>query len=167
MVDVRFATALQVMLNLAYAERCGIETVTSAKLAESLGANPSLVRKLLVSLVRDGLVTSFLGKNGGVRLGRAASAITLRDLHVSVLSDKRIFSARLDVPHRCLVSSNIERVLDEISTDIEETVLKRLEARTLDRLLDEIVTADVKQACSAKASAAPGGTARARRAARV
>lgn len=138
MVDIRFATALQVMLSLAYAERCGVKTVSSAQLAEGMAANPSLVRKLLVSLVGAGLVASLLGKHGGVRLGRAAADITLRDIYSAAISDKRILSARPDVPHRCLVSSNIERVFTEISTEIEDAVLSRLDARTLAQLLDQI-----------------------------
>ncbi len=144
MVDVRFSTALQVMLSLAYAERCGLKTLSSAQLAEGMAANPSLVRKLLVSLVRAGLVTSFLGKHGGVQLGRDAATITLRDIYAAALNDKRIFSARLDVPHRCLVSSNIERVFAEISTDIEDAVQNRLATRTLAKLLDELYTKDGK-----------------------
>jgi Rrf2 family transcriptional repressor of oqxAB len=139
MVDVRFATALQVMLSLAYAERSGVKTLSSAQLAEGLAANPSLVRKLLVSLVRAGLVTSLLGKHGGVQLGRAAATITLRDIYVSALNEKPILSARPDVPHRCLISSNIEKVFAEISADIEDAVQSRLSARTLAQILDETI----------------------------
>lgn len=138
MVDVRFATALQVMLSLAHAERSGVKTVSSAQLAAGLAANPALVRKLLASLARAGLVASTLGKNGGVHLGRSADAITLRDIYLAAVNDKRIFSARPDVPHRCLVSSNIEKVFAEISTDIEDAVQSRLNARTLTQVLDDI-----------------------------
>ena len=154
MVDVRFATALQVMLTLAYAERSGIHTMSSAQLAEGMDANPSLVRKLLVSLVRADLLTSFLGKKGGVRLGRAADAITLRDIYAAALSDKRMLSARADVPHRCLISSNIERVISEISADIEDTVRLRLGTRTLAQLLDELSASDVAQAAQAACAVA-------------
>lgn len=153
MVDVRFATALQVMLTLAYAERSGIHTLSSAQLAEGMDTNPSLVRKLLVSLVRAELLTSFLGKKGGVRLGRAADAITLRDIYAAALSDKRMLSARADVPHRCLISSNIERVISEISDDIEDTVRQRLGTRTLAQLLDELSASEAAHAaCAAAAS---------------
>ncbi len=146
MVDVRFSTALQVMLSLAYAERSGLKTLSSAQLAQGMAANPSLVRKLLVSLVRAGLVNSFLGKHGGVQLGRDATTITLRDIYAAAINDKRILSARLDVPHRCLVSSNIERVFAEISTDIEDAVLSRLSTRTLAQLLGELCTQEKQQA---------------------
>ena len=68
MIDVRFPTALQIMLSLALAERNAVSHLSSAELAKSLGANPSFVRKLLVPLVQSNLLRSQMGKAGGVRL---------------------------------------------------------------------------------------------------
>src|SRR5258708_11046117 len=81
MIDVRFPTALQIMLSLALADRNGVSHLSSAELAKSLGANPSLVRKLLVPLVRSNLLRSQMGKTGGVRLARPVAEITLRDIY--------------------------------------------------------------------------------------
>nr|WP_321985248.1 Rrf2 family transcriptional regulator [uncultured Lichenicoccus sp.] len=93
MIDMRFPTALQMVLSLAVALETG-QRCTSGGLAAGLGANPSLVRKLLVPLSRDRIVASSLGKNGGVRLGRPANQITLRDVYRSITEDKRIMAAR-------------------------------------------------------------------------
>ncbi len=41
MIDVRFPTALQIMLSLALAEQQSVPHLASSQLAESLGANPS------------------------------------------------------------------------------------------------------------------------------
>ena len=65
MIDVRFPTALQIMLSLALADRNSVSQLSSAELAKSLGANPSFVRKLLVPLVQSRLLRSQMGKTGG------------------------------------------------------------------------------------------------------
>jgi Iron-dependent Transcriptional regulator len=75
MIDVRFPTALQIMLSLALAEQQSVSRLSSKQLAQSLGANPSFVRKLLVPLVQNKLLSSQMGKAGGVRLARPAAEI--------------------------------------------------------------------------------------------
>jgi Rrf2 family transcriptional regulator, repressor of oqxAB len=135
MIDLRFPTSLQIMLSLALAEEEGARNVTSSLLAEGLGANPSFVRKLLVPLVGSGLVESTMGKNGGVQLGRPASQITLRDVYCAVIGEKKLWSPRLDVPHRCLVSSNVQRFFESLADDAEAAVLEVLASRTLKRSL--------------------------------
>ncbi|HEX8536957.1 MAG TPA: Rrf2 family transcriptional regulator [Cystobacter sp.] len=142
MTDLRFPTALQMMLGLVLAEREGVATMSSTQLAEGLGANPSLVRKLLVPLVRAGLVQSFMGKSGGVRLGRPAGEITLRDIYCCVTDGKKLWSARSNVPHRCLVSSNIERFFDELADEAEQAMLDTLGRRTLEQSFAELRVMD-------------------------
>ena len=68
MIDVRFPTALQIMLSLALADRNSVSQLTSAELAKSLGANPSFVRKLLVPLVQtpDDLIVLVCGGLGNL-----------------------------------------------------------------------------------------------------
>src|SRR5688572_5620163 len=106
MIDLRFPTALQMVLSLAVEHEAGSRR-TSSDLAAGLGANPVLVRKLLAPLARDGIVVTTPGKNGGVELGRHPSKITLRDIYQSVTDSKKLFTARSDVPSICVVSTNM------------------------------------------------------------
>jgi Rrf2 family transcriptional regulator, repressor of oqxAB len=138
--DLRFPTALQMMLSLALAERQNIRSLSSAQLAVGIGVDPSFVRKLLVPLVRDGLAHSLEGKNGGTRLGRPSAEITLRDIYRSVMGTKKLWIARPDVPHRCLVSSNVELFFEALANDAEEAVLALLATRTLHQSLEELET---------------------------
>jgi Rrf2 family transcriptional regulator, repressor of oqxAB len=96
------------------------------------------VRKLLVPLVRDGLVLSLEGKNGGARLGRLAGEITLRDFYRSVTGNRRLWIARPDIPHRCLVSSNVESFFEALANDAEDAVPGLLGTRTLHQSLAEL-----------------------------
>jgi len=126
------------MLSLALAEQQNIRSLSSAQLAEGIGVDASFVRKLLVPLVRDGLAHSLEGKNGGTHLGRPSAEITLRDIYCSVMGTKKLWIARPDVPHRCLVSSNVVRFFETLANDAEEAVLRLLATRTLHQSLEEL-----------------------------
>ncbi len=88
MLDYRFPTALQMVLSVAMAEQLG-ERSTSAILAyawkrtRASSAND-------VPLTRDGIIVSTLGRNGSIHLGRPPEEITLRDIYLSVIEDKKL-----------------------------------------------------------------------------
>ena len=106
MIDLRFSTGRQMVLSVALADQDGFRC-TSRTLAEGLGTNPSFVRKLLIPLTREGMIVAAIGKGGGLHLGRVAAQITLRELYLAVMEDKRILVAREDIPTRCRISANI------------------------------------------------------------
>jgi len=137
-LDTRFPTALQAMLLLAVADEEGEPTLSSTDLARALGTNPSLVRKLLVPLVRDGLVSSSKGRNGGVRLGLPPDRITLRDVFRSVVENKPLWGLRPDGPHVCMVSTHAFEYFAALTDDAEKVVLDMLGNRTLADSLREL-----------------------------
>ena len=137
MLDLRFPTALQMVLSLAVAHETAARC-TSSELARGLGANPVLVRKLLIPLARDGVVVTTSGKNGGVRLARRPDEITLRDVYRAVTDDKRLFTARTDVPNVCVVSSNIDVFFRALAERAEQAVLGLLAEETIAESLAEI-----------------------------
>ncbi len=137
MIDVRFPTALQLMLNLALAHSEGVAQLSSTQLAGALGTNPSLVRKLLSRLANAGLVRSSFGRGGGIRLGRPADAITLGDVYSAVLGETSLWAPRA-VPHRCLVSSNVERYFVDLAAKADDAVLRTLKHKTLADSLSEL-----------------------------
>ncbi len=151
MLDVRFASALQLMLTLALAEREGAGLLSSGALAEGLATNASLTRKLLATLARAGLVETFMGARGGARLGRPAQAITLRDIYLAVLGGTGLFAARSDLPHRCVVSSNMESMFTALSGELEAAILKVLGERTLAGELAQLEHIDCSHARAKRA----------------
>ncbi len=141
MLDLRFPTALQMVLSLAVADEIGARC-TSAELASGLGAHPALVRTLLMPLARDGIVVTTSGKNGGVRLGRDPEEITLRDVYRAVIDDKRLFTARPRVPSLCVVSANIEAFFGSLADRAENAVLSTFAEQTVAQSLAEIRVMD-------------------------
>ena len=125
------------MLNLTLAHAEGVAQLSSTQLADALGTNPSLVRKLLSPLANAGLVRSSFGRDGGIRLDRPADAITLRDIYSAVLGEKSLWAPRA-VPHQCLVSSNVERYFVNLAAVADDAVLRTLEHKTLADTLSEL-----------------------------
>ena len=142
MIDVRFPTALQMMLSLALAQAEGVERLSSAELAEGVNSNPTFVRRLLVPLMQAGLVRSTMGRDGGVSLSVDAAAITLGEIYKATVGDKKLWIGRSDIPHRCLVSCNVERFFGNLADEVDESVLHLLSKRTLADALSELRTLD-------------------------
>src|SRR5258708_21160651 len=118
MIDLRFSTALQMVLSVALADKDDFRC-TSRTLAEGLGTNASFIRKLLIPLTREGMIVAAIGKGGGLHLGRAAEQITLRDLYLAAMEDKRILVRREDVAARCRISANINEFFAEAAPAAE------------------------------------------------
>ncbi len=76
MVATRFAVAIHILLLLA-TEPAG--QATSGRIAESVGTNPVVIRRLAGQLARAGLVRIRRGP-GGAELARPAEEITLADV---------------------------------------------------------------------------------------
>ncbi|EPU0954534.1 RrF2 family transcriptional regulator, partial [Klebsiella pneumoniae] len=142
-------TALQMVLSVAMAEQMG-ERSTSAILAYGLEANPSFIRKLMVPLTRDGIIVStlgrngsiHLGRNGSIHLGRPADKITLRDIYLSVIEDKKLWASRPDVPARCVVSANACWYFKSVADEAEQASLNVLARHTVASALEAVKNAD-------------------------
>ncbi len=68
MNNTRFPVALHILTLLAVENKC--QPTTSEYLAVSANTNPVVIRRLLGSLRRAGLITAQLGAGGGVNLAR-------------------------------------------------------------------------------------------------
>ncbi len=116
------------------------------------GANPSLVRKLLVPLGRAGVTASSLGKHGGVRLARPAREITLGDVYRAITDKKKLLAARPDVPSVCVVSTNIVAYFDTLADDVEDAVRGVLGRRTVAETLAQVRQLDARRRSSPRST---------------
>lgn len=142
MRDVRFPTALQIMLSLTLAREEGVPMLSSSHLAAGVGSAASLVRKLLAQLAKDGLVTGVAGRSGGVRLARPAFRITLAEIYRSVMQGGPLWSARTDIPHRCIVSTHMDDFFAKLTSEAEAAMLVSLSSKTLASSLQEMRAAE-------------------------
>jgi Rrf2 family protein len=137
MVDLRFASSLHMLIAMGFKAKGGDELVTSNELAESLGTNPALVRKLLVPLAQKGLIETFKGKTGGARLAKLPKDISLRQIYEASV-DKEIACTRETTDHDCPVGSCIEKVFKKIVDGMEESISSHLEKTTLQQVMNQI-----------------------------
>ncbi len=71
-------TAIQALVFIA--QEGGDDPCPPATIAQSLGASPSYVAKIDTLLVKAGILKTFRGVRGGVKLGRPLDTITLLDV---------------------------------------------------------------------------------------
>jgi len=154
MIDLRFPTALQMVLSVALGDQDGFRC-TSTTLADGLSTNPSFIRKLLIPLTREGMIVASVGKGGGLHLGRSAAEITLKDIYTAVTEDKRSLVARQDLPSRCRISANINELFEEVAHQAEGAMLGALGRRNVAESLEEILRLDQERMRRGGESARP------------
>lgn len=141
-IDRRFPTALQLMQALVLLEREGRPSVSSGEFASYFRVNPTLMRRLLRTLVQHGLLISQMGRLGGVRLARTPDQITLRDVYQAAVADKKLWTPRTGIPQRCAVSRNFERYFCLLERDADLALTELFGKRTLAHSVAEIENLD-------------------------
>lgn len=114
------------------------ELMTSEQLAASIRTNPTVVRRLIAKLVEAGLLESFKGKAGGVRLAKTPKEISLREIY-SAVSDKKLIATPSKEPvKQCLVSCSMGKILDEVVDGIEKNTMDYLHGIRLSELTSKV-----------------------------
>ncbi len=100
--------------------------MTSEYLANSIRTNPTVVRRLLAKMVEAGLLESFKGKAGGVRMAKSPKEISLKDIYKAV-SNKALINCRdNEPPKQCVVSCSMKNIFSEVAQGIENSSMSYL-----------------------------------------
>lgn len=120
-MNSRFAVAALVMAYLTFREG---ESVSSAEIADNVGTNPVVIRRILGTLQKSALVHTTRGVQGGTRLAKKASHISLADIYEAVEhEDNDLFLVRALAKQGCSeVSLNIQRSLGDLFRDAEQVL---------------------------------------------
>lgn len=116
MLDQRFAVSVHIMTVLSYHEG---QLVTSETLAKGIRTNPTVIRRLVSKLAEAGLVESFKGKTGGVRISERTKEITLKDIYEAVSGKPLIHSPNKEPQKNCTVSCAMKKIMCDITTGLE------------------------------------------------
>lgn len=136
MVDTRFSLSVHVMMTLAYHKD---ELMNSEMLAGVLKTNPTFVRKIVSRLVEGGLVESFRGKGGGVRIAKLPSEISLSEIYSAAVEEKCLVSThKKPVMKSCPVSCCMEDVMEDIVGGIESSTKGYLSRMHLSDLMKKV-----------------------------
>lgn len=120
--------------------------VTSTILSASTGINPVIIRNLLSSLKKAGIITVARG-TGGARLTKQPQDISLYDVFVAVEGNERsgligIHACRNPL---CPIARSIGFALEKQYMQVEDAVIQKLKALTLQNVIDEMELCDKKQ----------------------
>ena len=127
MNNTRFSTALHILTLLG---RENGTLLSSEYIAGSINVNPAVVRKEISNLRQFGLVESREGKNGGTQLAKPAKDIKLSDVYDAVRVSSLLGRSNQPNP-LCAVGKHINKHIDTLYNDAENTMIKQLEKQTL------------------------------------
>ncbi len=136
-ISTRFTLAVHIL--------CAISTfgkttkVTSEFLASSTNVNPVIVRKILGSLKKAGIVDIRRG-SGGAEIIRPLDSVTFLDIYraVDCVEDGLLFHFHENPNPLCPVGRNIHSVLDGRLDEITKALEKKMESITLEAVISEL-----------------------------
>lgn len=131
----RFAFAVHILVVLAHQRGHG---VTSELLAGSVNTNPVVVRRILSSLRRAGLVCCAKGCGGGATLCRDPQSITLDEIYRAIEPQRSLAGKRHQPNVECPVGRQIKRVLEEVYSAAQTALEASLAERTLADALENV-----------------------------
>lgn len=126
----RFAMAVHALAILAESE----QGYPSAYIAGSVNTHAVFVRRVLRALLRAGIVEAHEGRNGGYRLARPASRITLAEVYRAVEPEGPLVPSPAEPNPRCPVGAGMRAAFRETT---------QLAARGLEDALSSSTVADL------------------------
>jgi Rrf2 family protein len=131
----RFAMAVHILTMMAWA---GDESLKSEQVACSVNTNPVVIRRILCALAKARLVVSQTGAAGGSRLARKPGQITLLDIYRAVDAGCAFSLHRQPPSDSCPVGMNIETVLENILSEVDQAVERVLAKITIEKVLQSL-----------------------------
>ena len=153
MVPTRFAVAAHILLMIASDPG---ELRTSQRLATSINTNPVVVRRIMASMARAGLVRVRRGP-GGAALMHPPEAITLQHVWRAVHSETRpLLPIHANPDPCCIIGRRVQAVLGEAFQAAENALEEALGQTTLADLLQGVrLEEPVLPPCDAQAIEEP------------
>ncbi|MFN8593278.1 MAG: Rrf2 family transcriptional regulator [Thermomicrobiales bacterium] len=131
----RFAVAVHALVILAHSPG----STTSSFLAGSVNTHATCVRRVLATLTRSGIIEAAEGREGGYRLARPATEITLAEIYHAVGDDPLLRPNSAATNPHCPISVAMGCAFAEIAEDAEKQFREALSRRTLADVATRVV----------------------------
>ncbi len=128
MNNTRFATAIHIMTLLAHYPG---EWLSSDLIAGSININPVIVRKELIVLKEAGFIESKMGKDGGSRLARNSSEITISEIYDTVKSGEALGRKNQHPNPNCDIGKDINQNLQLLFSETDTMITQFLKEKSL------------------------------------
>lgn len=123
---------------LAYVQIGAGWDLSSKKIAASIEANPSVVRRLMAMLVKGGLLTSHPGMVQPA-LARPAAEISLLDVYRVVAADTPLLHVDEKTNPQCPIGGNIQDTLNEVYAQVQQAAEAKMAEVSVQQIIDGIV----------------------------
>lgn len=135
-MNSEFTVAVHSLALLAYLPE---RMASSDYIARNVATNPTRIRKVMGSLREKGFVKTKEGIGGGYMLNCDPDILTLADIY-------RTMSEGTLKPHwcsgnpeeECVISANMQHVMDQFFTEAEQHYVAYLEKSTLSTVIDRL-----------------------------
>ncbi|WP_373841561.1 Rrf2 family transcriptional regulator [Limosilactobacillus sp.] len=131
----KFSDAIHI-LSYLYIFRTG--DLSSKAIANSIGSNPSVVRKLMSDLREAGLIETQQGAAKPV-LAKTPQKINLLDIFQALKMDHHFLHVDPKTNPQSVVGSNIQDTLSHLYGEIEQAAFERMSKITLQEVLNELL----------------------------
>jgi DNA-binding IscR family transcriptional regulator len=143
MENQQFATATHILTSLALHNECekaqaSGKWMTSPVLADSIGTNPIVVRRIVQRLSAAGILEVQRGKAGGVRLKKSPKDISLRDVYMAVEGKPAFACSKRESASNCSIGKCLGPIVSKIQSQVTDHLLKYLKGRKLSEIVDEV-----------------------------
>jgi Rrf2 family protein len=132
----QFALAVHTLVLLARSP----EAATSLSLAGRVNTHATCLRRMLGTLAQAGLVTASEGRDGGYRLAKSASDITLADIYAALAAEPLLRSSSARINTSCPIGAAMSPLFAEIAAEAEARFQEALARRTLADVTHQVDT---------------------------
>jgi len=129
MISGKFAITLHILTLLS---KFPDDYLSSDFIAGSMNLHPVLVRKEIANLKKNNIVESKEGKNGGTRLLKSISKITLDDIFKMTFDTVTLGFSKNKPNPDCPIGKEINKNLENLYEDINKTIGLQLSGITLE-----------------------------------
>lgn len=132
-MDTKFSSAIHMLILISEAET----PVSSEKIAESVGTNPSYIRKIAGLLKKAGMIESSQGRSG-FSLTLNADELTLYQIFCAVeeTNEIHLFDIHRNPNDKCVVGRYIQPTLTDMFGELEDKAVSELKQKTLKNCMD-------------------------------
>ena len=134
MISGKFAITLHILTLLS---KFPEEYLSSEFIAGSLNMNPVLVRKEIANLKKNNIVESKEGKNGGTKLLKSTSEITLETVFKMTFETASLGFSKNEPNPNCPVGKQINKNLENLYETINDKISSQLSSISLEEFSNQ------------------------------
>lgn len=112
--------------------------LSSKAIANSIEANPSVVRSLMSSLRKAGLIISQQGV-AGAKLAKDPAQINLLKVYQAIDTNHNLLHVDPKTNPKCIVGAHIQDTLNKVYGKIQHQAEKQMQDVTLQAIIDDIL----------------------------